>query len=316
MTIIAPSPASTPRDAALPREAERLRRALQALSRVTQCCDRDRACCHGVSASGSHALDALSRIGSVSLNRLAAELFLDKSTTSRIVTSLERDGLVERAPDPDDRRAVLVGITGAGREIRERIREEGSRDAEALLAAHTPEVRAGIVSLLDDVVGRAAQWTDVEGASCCTPAGSMTPLQPLGELAEVRALLASAGLPAAGIEERFPAGYVLQRAPASGDLIAVAGIEVFGEAGLLRSLAVREEMRGSGLGRAIATSALAGAAAGGVRTVFLLTTGAAGFFARLGFEPTDRATVPEAVRASPEFSERRCESAVVMRREL
>jgi arsenate reductase len=57
-----------------------------------------------------------------------------------------------------------------------------------------------------------------------------------GDLAPVVALVAAAGLPTAGIEDAFPAGYSVVRRGA--EIVAVAGLEPHGGAGLLRSVAV------------------------------------------------------------------------------
>ncbi|ROO88443.1 MarR family transcriptional regulator [Actinocorallia herbida] len=46
---------------------------------------------------------------------LAAHYRLDKSTVSRQVAALERDGLIERRPDPGDHRAQVLHLTAAGR---------------------------------------------------------------------------------------------------------------------------------------------------------------------------------------------------------
>ena len=48
---------------------------------------------------------------------LAAALELDISVVSRRVVALEEAGLVSREADPDDRRAQVVSLTAAGREI-------------------------------------------------------------------------------------------------------------------------------------------------------------------------------------------------------
>lgn len=48
---------------------------------------------------------------------LAAHYALDKSTVSRQVSALERAGLVERRPDPDDQRVQVLHLTEAGRQI-------------------------------------------------------------------------------------------------------------------------------------------------------------------------------------------------------
>ncbi|MEU9558556.1 MarR family winged helix-turn-helix transcriptional regulator [Streptomyces fumanus] len=48
---------------------------------------------------------------------LAAHYALDKSTVSRQVAGLERAGLVERRPDPDDARVQVLDLTETGRNI-------------------------------------------------------------------------------------------------------------------------------------------------------------------------------------------------------
>jgi DNA-binding MarR family transcriptional regulator len=62
-------------------------------------------------------LHALQMYGELRLSELAAKLQLDISTVSRHVKQLEGRGLVERADDPDDRRATLLRATTAGLEV-------------------------------------------------------------------------------------------------------------------------------------------------------------------------------------------------------
>src|SRR5262245_14728391 len=91
--------AATPRvDPKLHADAESLHAALSELVRVYQFRDRDRICCHDVSVTQCYALEALLRRGPSSLNELASELYLDKSTASRVVATLRRKGYVTRAP--------------------------------------------------------------------------------------------------------------------------------------------------------------------------------------------------------------------------
>ena len=77
-------------DAELSRDAARLYDALSDLIRVYQFRDRDRICCHDLSVTQCYALEALVRRGPLTMNELAARLFLDKSTASRVVDALER----------------------------------------------------------------------------------------------------------------------------------------------------------------------------------------------------------------------------------
>lgn len=59
----------------------------------------------------------LSRRGPMRLTALTATEQLTQPAMTSLVSRLERDGLVERRPDPSDRRAVLVTLTAAGAEL-------------------------------------------------------------------------------------------------------------------------------------------------------------------------------------------------------
>jgi len=72
--------------------------------------------------------------------------------------------------------------------------------------------------------------------------------------------------------------------------------------GLLRSLVVDAPRRGSGLGHTLTFDRIRLAKEQGVDALWLLTTTAAPFFARLGFVTVERARVPPALQASHEFA--------------
>jgi N-acetylglutamate synthase-like GNAT family acetyltransferase len=114
----------------------------------------------------------------------------------------------------------------------------------------------------------------------------------------VAVLLTAVGLPLDGAEAHIDA-FVL--AECDGAIVGCAGLERYGHAALLRSVAVRADSQGRGLGEVLVHRALAQAAANGIETVALLTTTAAGFFPRFGFRAVERAAVPVALQASVEF---------------
>src|SRR3954462_6510043 len=91
-----------PIDPILERDTEALYDALSELIRVYQFRDRDRICCFDVSVTQCYALEALARRGGMTLNDLAAQLYLDKSTASRVVDALERKGYMTRLTHPAD----------------------------------------------------------------------------------------------------------------------------------------------------------------------------------------------------------------------
>ncbi|CAA9410558.1 MAG: hypothetical protein AVDCRST_MAG35-1392, partial [uncultured Quadrisphaera sp.] len=53
-------------------------------------------------------------------HHLGAVLGIDRTTTVALLGGLQARGLVDRAPDPADRRAHRVALTGAGEELRQR----------------------------------------------------------------------------------------------------------------------------------------------------------------------------------------------------
>jgi DNA-binding MarR family transcriptional regulator len=71
--------------------------------------------------AGLIALLRLAECGPVRISELAAHLTLDLSTVSRQVKALDDGGLIERHPDPEDKRATLLTATDRGREVAQRV---------------------------------------------------------------------------------------------------------------------------------------------------------------------------------------------------
>jgi DNA-binding MarR family transcriptional regulator len=67
-------------------------------------------------------------------NELNDHVLLSQSSLSRLVERLEKRGLVQRMPAPDDGRGVLVQLTEAGRELQKQIGREHVRDIASLVA--------------------------------------------------------------------------------------------------------------------------------------------------------------------------------------
>jgi amino-acid N-acetyltransferase len=132
------------------------------------------------------------------------------------------------------------------------------------------------------------------------------------DLAAVRALLAAAGLPTADVDAQFGARYAVALSGA-GEVVGAEGVETYGRFGLLRSAVVAEAWRGNGVGEALTRDRLAWARASGLEALYLLTTTAAAYFPRFGFEPVARASAPAELQASSEFASVCPSSATVMR---
>jgi len=130
----------------------------------------------------------------------------------------------------------------------------------------------------------------------------------------LRALLESAGLPAADVATGARQQYVLAF---EGDrLVGSVGVELAGTDGLARSLAVVPELRGRGLANALHERMLDVARQRGVTTMYLLTTTADEFAQRRGFERISRSEVPAAVAELAQFRALCPATAVCMRRDV
>jgi DNA-binding MarR family transcriptional regulator len=81
-------------------------------------------CCEGVTLAQCHALLELQLHKSISLNELSEKLYLDKSTVSRTVDSLVRNGAVNREVPRRNRRMVTISLTEKGTAICQRINKE------------------------------------------------------------------------------------------------------------------------------------------------------------------------------------------------
>lgn len=138
-------------------DAAELHAAVSDLLRVYQFRDRDRICCHDISVTQCYALEALVEGGPMRSAALAAALFLDKSTVSRVVDALERKGYVERAADPDDARAARLQPTRRGRALSAKIRDELVAQQAELLADLDPEARAAAAIVVRRLAGAARE---------------------------------------------------------------------------------------------------------------------------------------------------------------
>jgi amino-acid N-acetyltransferase len=131
------------------------------------------------------------------------------------------------------------------------------------------------------------------------------------DLEAAEELLEACELAAGSVRDQFGEGYVV--AERQGELIGLAGVEMHGRHGLLRSVAVAATLRGSGLGAALVRDRITWAREHGLESIYLLTTTAAEFFARHGFEVASRDDAPAEIRASKEFSEMCPSTAVFMK---
>ena len=119
------------------------------------------------------------------------------------------------------------------------------------------------------------------------------------DLPEIMELLEDGGLPPDGLEGHLPTILVARM---RGRVVGSAALELYGSAALLRSVVVRRDLRGTGLGSRLTEAALQLSRELGVAEAYLLTETADLFFPRFGFRNIPRSRVPSSVRSSVEFT--------------
>jgi glycerol 3-phosphatase-2 len=130
-----------------------------------------------------------------------------------------------------------------------------------------------------------------------------------GELPEAAELIRAAGLPPPATDpadgdvlvavRSLGRGLQGRAAPAGdGDVLATASVLRVDGVAVVRAVAVRHDVRGARLGMLVVAAAIRRAIGAGAKGLFAFTETAEGFLVRMGFRPTERAELPDAVRES------------------
>jgi len=159
--------ADSPTDPGLMDDARHLADALGGLIRVVQFRSRDRACCYELSVSQCYALEGVADTGALTINDLAAYLYLEKSTASRIANGLVDKGLLDRVRDSEDGRVVMLVATPEGKTVRSNIAKDLATEYAELLGDFYPEIRAAITKLVARLGRSFASRVEASGGSCC-----------------------------------------------------------------------------------------------------------------------------------------------------
>ncbi|MFC5406463.1 MarR family winged helix-turn-helix transcriptional regulator [Cohnella soli] len=93
-------------------------------------------------------LHTLSRKSPMRLTELTASEQVTQSGMTQLVTRLERDGLVERRPDPSDGRVVQVHITAKGTHVIDSRRSERIDHLSKFMEGLAPEEKQAIAAAI------------------------------------------------------------------------------------------------------------------------------------------------------------------------
>ena len=139
----------------------RVESTIMATARAIRQCYDQRFADLGLNLSEASLLAFVEESGPLTQTRLAQRLGLGRAATGSVIDSLERRGLVERQPDPDDRRVWLVTVTRSGKDLveqvnasdqvlRSELRAGISRADRQQLAALLVRLQENLAAALDD----------------------------------------------------------------------------------------------------------------------------------------------------------------------
>lgn len=86
--------------------------------------------------------------GAMNISRLGEHLDVIPSTAMRMVDRLAAAGMLEREPDPGNRRQILIALTGKGRSTVRQATERRRAEIARIVAAMPQGQRAGLIRAL------------------------------------------------------------------------------------------------------------------------------------------------------------------------
>jgi len=102
------------------------------LMRQLNLLNRDQKVCYGVTLPQCYTIETVARKGRLTMNELSRLMGVSLSTMTRVVDVLVRDDVLQRVPNPSDRRKVCIRLTEKGQEL--------ARKLKACTASYTLEI--------------------------------------------------------------------------------------------------------------------------------------------------------------------------------
>jgi len=118
------------------------------MARIT----KERLAPYGLTPTQFFLLTALYEKDRILISSLAQKVALEKATLTGLLDRMERDGLTERRPDPEDRRAIMVHLTEKAEGLREELTElyhDNNGMFLSLLSQDEKEVFESVINKLE-----------------------------------------------------------------------------------------------------------------------------------------------------------------------
>jgi len=117
----------------------------------------------GLPLGEARCLAAVGAFKQLTVNELAFEANLDKAQASRAAQALVERGLLDKQPNPQDARCVLLSLTAAGQPMWQRMMQLIEERNHALFGDLSQAERAWLSELLDRLIvkAQAKRWADM-----------------------------------------------------------------------------------------------------------------------------------------------------------
>jgi DNA-binding MarR family transcriptional regulator len=102
----------------------------------------------GITPGQARATDVLLRHGGMRLNELSDHLHIAPRSTTEVVDALQEHGLVERSPDPQDRRATVVTLTTEGERVGRAVQSARVQEGESFFGRLSDADREALARIL------------------------------------------------------------------------------------------------------------------------------------------------------------------------
>lgn len=108
----------------------------------------------GIPIEQFRVLEALEESGTCSMGELAERALVEPPTLTKIIDRMISETLVQRAPDPHDRRKVLILTAPAGKALYRRLRRVSSSQEERLAKQLHGDKAEQLRALLRELIGQ------------------------------------------------------------------------------------------------------------------------------------------------------------------
>ena len=93
-------------------------------------------------------LDALYNKGDLRICELIEKILTTSGNITVVIKNLEKDGYIERNPDPKDRRSCIITISDKGRKVIEEVFPEHIKNVESIFNVLTDEEKITLKNIL------------------------------------------------------------------------------------------------------------------------------------------------------------------------